>query len=469
MEIQSEVQSRSFVKIIGLVLVVFFLGAGLFMLSSEGFERNKPVIKTSLEPSWNLNGDFFIYLSDDTGIKDYRVSYEGDLKESFLPTKMAPFSECPFVAKDEENGICLAIEKPNIPTKNIQSLNLIVEVTDKSKWNFFSGNKTLENIAITIDTKKPQLAVVSNSYRITQGGSALVIFRVEDENLEKIRISNGENEFIPQPFYKEGYYISLLAWPKNNLAFNAKIYASDTAGNVSVAPINFFAVKKEYRKSNISLTDSFIDGKISSLVEEIGDRSLESFVDKLSIFKYINEDIRQYSEKHIMQAGATFSLETIEDFQISAFSPLKNAAVTASFGDHRTFIYQGEVVGYSNHMGLDLASVKQAPIILSNPGEVIVDEFIGIDGNALVIHHGLGLSSLYAHLTKSLVDIGDKVERGTIIGNTGNTGLSLGDHLHFGVLVQGYEVWTAEWMDSKWIENNITKVIVEAKGIINSL
>ena len=372
-------------------------------------------------------------------------------------------------SKEEENGICLAIEKPNISTKDLKFLNLIVEVTDKSKWNFFSGNKTLENITLTIDAKKPQLAIVSNSYKITQGGSALVIFRVEDENLEKIRISNGENEFIPQPFYKKGYYISLLAWPKNNAAFSAKIYASDSAGNVSVAPINFFVVKKEYKKSNISLTDSFIDGRISSLVEEIGERSLESFPDKLSIFKYINEDVRGYSEKYIMQATANFPLEKIEDFQIYAFSPLKNAAVMASFGDHRTFIYQGEVVSYSNHMGLDLASIKQAPIFLSNQGEVIIDEFVGIDGNLLVIYHGLGLSSLYAHLTNSLVGVGNKVERGSIIGNTGATGLALGDHLHFGVLVQGYEVWTAEWMDSKWIENNITKIIAEAKGIIDSL
>ncbi len=465
-----EVQSKSgFVKIIGLILIIFFLGGGLFILSSKDFERNKPVVKTSLNPSWNLNGDFFIYLKDDTGIKDHKVSYEIDSKKHFLLAKMASLSECSFVNQEVENGICLAIEKPNISTKDIQSLNLIVEVTDKSKWNFFSGNKTLENIPILIDTKKPQLAVVSNSYRITQGGSALVIFRAEDENLDKIRISNGENEFIPQPFYKQGYYISLLAWPKNNPTFNAKIYASDTAGNVSIASINFFAVKKEYKKTTISLTDSFIDGKISSLVEEIGERTLTSFVDKVSIFKYINEDIRSYSEKYIMQAATNFPLEKIEDFQIYAFSPLKNAAVMASFGDHRTFVYQGKVVSYSHHMGLDLASVKQAPIISSNQGEVVLDAFVGINGNTLVLYHGLGLSSIYAHLTKPLVGIGDRVERGAIIGNTGSTGLSLGDHLHFGVLVQGHEVWVAEWMDSKWIENNITKVIAEAKGIINNL
>ena len=94
---------------------------------------------------------------------------------------------------------------------------------------------------------------------------------------------------------------------------------------------------------------------------------------------------------------------------------------------------------------------------------------MGIDGNAIVINHGLGLSTLYAHLTTSNVNVGDVVEVGDVIAKTGNTGLALGDHLHFSVLVQGYEVWNAEWMDAKWIKLNITDVIAEAKAIIDKI
>lgn len=86
-----------------------------------------------------------------------------------------------------------------------------------------------------------------------------------------------------------------------------------------------------------------------------------------------------------------------------------------------------------------------------------------------MVYHGLGLSTLYAHLTASDVSVGDVLESNVKIANTGNTGLALGDHLHFSVLVQGYEVWNAEWMDSNWIKLNITDVINEAKTIINQI
>ena len=180
--------------------------------------------------------------------------------------------------------------------------------------------------------------------------------------------------------------------------------------------------------------------------------------------------MRKSNAAKVYETASNYDRETlVETFSIQPFSPLKNGAVMASFGDHRTFNYQGQNVSESNHMGLDLASTKQAPILLSNPGVVTLSEFVGINGNTLIIYHGLGLSTLYAHLTSQNVNVGDTLNAGEVIAKTGNTGLALGDHLHFSVLVQGHEVWTAEWLDSHWIKANITDIINEAKLIINQL
>ncbi|PZT47846.1 peptidase [Helicobacter valdiviensis] len=457
----------AFSKLLGLILVIIIVGGGVFVLTSSLFEKNPPKISLLSEPWWNLgaNSKLSFSISDSSNLSNFSASllYDGEkipINLQSIPCNIQP---------QKETMLCFSVQSPNISRKNLTELTLEVSATDTSKWNFFKGNTQTQQFAIKIDTKRPQVSVLSNSYRITQGGSALVVFRVDEPNLMDLKISNGENEFIPQPFYKEGYYISLIAWPKDNANFKATIYANDKAGNISSTPINFYAVSKQYKTSNIPLTDKFIDGKISSLVEEIGQRSLDSFANKLEIFKYINEEIRDYSTQRIMEVSSNFSKDKIEDFKISPFSPLKNGAMMASFGDHRTFIYNGEAVSQSNHMGLDLASIKQAPVKLSNEGRVILNEFVGIDGNAVVVYHGLGLSTLYAHLTSSSVNVGDMLEANALIGHTGNTGLALGDHLHFSVLVQGYEVWTAEWMDSKWIENNITKVIRESKEIIDRI
>lgn len=470
-----------FVKILVLVAIVIVVGFGIVMLT---FEKEAPKIGISDNAIWNLKEYFSFEISDDSGIRSYSVALIENGKK--IPLEMQNLDTqgeaCnarnanlsplvgDIVAKEAVKNICVGIKKPSHIKNNAKMLTLEVSVTDTSKWNFFSGNTTTQQFNITIDTKRPQVAVVANSYKITQGGSALVVFRAVDDNLESLIISNGELEFKAQPFLKEGYFIALIAWSKLDENFSAKIIAKDSAKNVSITPIGYYLQKRQYRDSTIPLTDSFIDGKISALVEEIGEKSLDAFVDKVDIFRYINEYVREESFKRIYSVASEYDRESfVDSFNITPFAPLRNGAVMASFGDHRSFSYAGEKVSESHHMGLDLASVKQAPVFLSNPGVVTLNEFVGIDGNTLVVYHGLGLSSLYAHLTSSNVNVGDSVERGSVIANTGNTGLALGDHLHFGVLVQGYEVWTAEWMDANWIKLNILDVIAEAKAIINQI
>ena len=80
---------------------------------------------------------------------------------------------------------------------------------------------------------------------------------------------------------------------------------------------------------------------------------------------------------------------------------------------------------------------------------------MGIYGNAVVLDHGVGLFSLYAHLSEIEVVEGDEVSKGDVLGRTGATGLAGGDHLHFSMLVQGYFVDPLEWLDGRWIADHI--------------
>jgi murein DD-endopeptidase MepM/ murein hydrolase activator NlpD len=118
-------------------------------------------------------------------------------------------------------------------------------------------------------------------------------------------------------------------------------------------------------------------------------------------------------------------------------------------------------------MGLDLASVAMGPITSSNGGKVVFSQENGIYGNLPIIDHGFGLYTLYGHCSDVHVQEGDVASVGQQIAKTGLSGYAMGDHLHFGILVQGIEVRPEEWMDSKWIVDNITSVIENAKLIIN--
>ena len=109
--------------------------------------------------------------------------------------------------------------------------------------------------------------------------------------------------------------------------------------------------------------------------------------------------------------------------------------------------------------GLDLASVAHAPVPAANNGIVVFSGLLGIYGRAILIDHGFGLFSMYAHLNRSDVSKGQRVSKGEIIGRTGSTGLAGGDHLHFSILVQKTFVNPIEWWDEHWIENNILSKI----------
>ena len=146
-----------------------------------------------------------------------------------------------------------------------------------------------------------------------------------------------------------------------------------------------------------------------------------------------------------------------------AFLRLPKSANRARFADHRIYRYNGREVDEQDHLGVDLASVAHSPVPAANEGKIVFAGRIGIYGNTIIIDHGFGIFSMYAHLNRMDVQTGQMVEKGTIMGRTGMSGLAGGDHLHFSMLVHHTFVNPVEWWDPMWIKNNITSKI-EAIG-----
>jgi murein DD-endopeptidase MepM/ murein hydrolase activator NlpD len=127
----------------------------------------------------------------------------------------------------------------------------------------------------------------------------------------------------------------------------------------------------------------------------------------------------------------------------------------ALFGDKRTYIYMKSAIGASTHMGVDLASTQNAPVEAANNGIVLYAGYLGIYGNMVILDHGLGISTHYAHMNSIKVKPGQVVKKGEIIGNTGMTGFAGGDHLHYGMMVGNKFVNPIEWWDPHWIKDNV--------------
>ena len=134
---------------------------------------------------------------------------------------------------------------------------------------------------------------------------------------------------------------------------------------------------------------------------------------------------------------------------------MKTAATMAGFGDERIYTYQGEQIDRQIHKGVDLASVANAEIQAANSGKVAFADRLGIYGFTVILDHGQGISSLYAHLSSIDTEVGRHVESGEIIGISGQTGLAGGDHLHFSLMINGVFVNPIEFWDEHWIIDNI--------------
>ena len=441
-----------------LLLVALIAGAG-YVYTAPEFEREVPTVHSEQNLFWNRTDPFMVQLADNEGLKSFELILS-DGKNSLI------VGQGIFEGKPKEQTLLVNYPKSKTLDPKATKLKLKVLVNDSSLWNFSQGNKSEKVIDINVDFKRPNVNVLANSYSITQGGSALVIFQAEDENLDTLYVEAGKEKFKAQPYKKEGYYVSLIAWPFTDQDFKAKVVAIDAAKNQRTADIPFYVKNHEYKVSWIKAKDKFIDGKITDLASS--DPEYAHIDDRLEKLKAINETMRLKNEDLIHNLSKEVSSEVLESWKVQRFYPLRNGQKVASYGDERHYYYETKdnVVSHSFHVGYDLASTKMATIKTSNDGKVVYAGENGIYGNMPMIDHGLGLYSLYGHCSQLLVSEGDEVKTGDDIAKTGVSGLALGDHLHFGLLVQGIEVRPVEWFDKEWIRKNVDDIFKAADKII---
>lgn len=451
-------------NILQVVFLAIFLGLVAvvgYVYFSPQFEKDAPKVTMQSSEYWNLKDELKINITDQSGIKYYKVIFKDPQSEKVLKTEVltTPLTEL---------NLTLAPPALDLFFKSNQ-VDIIVTAVDTSKWNFFAGNEVNTTFTMKIDTKKPLANVVANSLAINKGGSAIAVVHVDDEHLESAYISFNDDEeiFALTPFYKENYYVSLIAWGVNIQNFTqVSLIATDKAGNVTKTKIPLYIRPLGEKVDQINIDEQFIKNVSASVLEESSMHVPDNLTD---IFIASNKILREQNVKTIKEDSRKYmDRSAITSFDIKPFQRLDNSRTAAGFAERRHYLFNNEEIDQAWHLGVDWASVKQAPIKTTNKGRVIANKYIGIYGNTLILDHKMGLSTLYGHTSSTRVNVGDEVQAGEIIANTGTSGAVLGDHVHFGVLVQGIEVNPLEWMDPNWIKSRITDILAEAKKAIDT-
>jgi murein DD-endopeptidase MepM/ murein hydrolase activator NlpD len=329
--------------------------------------------------------------------------------------------------------------------------DLQVVVTDGSFFNFGAGNSSRIDKRMTLDLSPPNVRALTPTHYMRQGGVGLVIYTVSKDP-ERSGVMVGDR-FFPGFKQDSGVYYCLFAYPRDVEAedYKPRLYAEDRAGNERTGFFVNMAIKRRFREERVEIADDFLAAKMPAFASLYPDVR-----DPVALYRKVNDDLRRKDEATLRDLGRKTSPKPLWN---GPFVYLRGSTVLGSFGAMRSAYYKGEKLDEHCHMGIDLASTPNAPVPAANDGKVVFAGNMGLYGQAVVIDHGLGLQTLYGHLSRIDVKVGEAVTKGQVIGRTGSTGLAFGDHLHFGVVLSGQEVIPIEWWDAKWLEDNVTQKI----------
>jgi murein DD-endopeptidase MepM/ murein hydrolase activator NlpD len=316
------------------------------------------------------------------------------------------------------------------------------------KW--FAGEGTLD-YPLVVRTRPPTIEVLSGLLYVNQGGSEMALYRVSESAVES-GVQVGKYFFPGFPMAgASGDRIALFGFPHDvGVETKAQVVARDDAGNQASANFPHQVTAKRFRSRDIQIDDGFLQAVVPAILAntpEVKDQG-----DLLKNFLELNGTLR---EKNRAQIAAVAKQTAPRMLWEGPFLQLANSAVESQFADYRSYIYQGEKVDEQTHLGFDLATVQHDSVKASNAGVVAFAEYLGIFGNSVILDHGLGLQTLYSHLSSFAVKPGDEVKKGQEIGKSGSTGMAGGDHLHFTTLLNGVEVNPVEWWDPLWIRQHI--------------
>ena len=305
--------------------------------------------------------------------------------------------------------------------------------------------------AVKIRSTPPQITALTTQHYVNQGGADMIVYTVSPGVTESgVAVAGHLFPGYQMPNAAAGTMFSIFAFPYNAPAdAQFELVARDDAGNETrqTFPIHTFPRSFPARPMNIS--DSFIQQVVMPIIAhtpEISDQH-----DPLKNFLLVNRDLRATETRKLSELSA----QSVHEFLWhGAFSRLPSKT-EASFADHRYYMYNGQKVDDEFHLGVDLAGTAHMPILAANRGRVLMAQYFGIYGNAVLVDHGFGLMSLYGHMNDFAVKPGDTVQQGQLLGHSDTTGLAGGDHLHFSILLDGVQVDPREWWDAHWIHDRI--------------
>src|ERR1019366_3055118 len=258
---------------------------------------------------------------------------------------------------------------------------------------------------------------------INQGGMELAVMTPGGSWSEAgVKVGKYTFRSFPLPGHPEQRF-AMFAYPwdmPENVT--PMVFARNLAGAEATAQFWFKLFPKKFRISDFPIDDALM-AKLVNQIDPGG--TLAPGPDMLSRFLKINGEMRRQNNQQL----ADLRLKTEE--KILWNGPFLHWGKEESlFADVRNYMYNGRKVDQQVHLGFDLSDTANAPVHVANDGRVVWAADLGIYGNCVVVDHGYALQSIYGHMNRIDVKVGDLVKKNQSLGVAGATGLAGGVHVH---------------------------------------
>ena len=343
--------------------------------------------------------------------------------------------------------------KSKAPSLKEGQARLVVEAVS----NDLRGSTDTAASDVTVVLSAPRVVADDLQHYINQAGMELVTFTAGGSWSEAgVKVGMHTFRSFPLPGRGPDQRFAMFAYPWDMAPdVTPVVYVRNPSGTEATARFWFKLFPKKFRERDFLLDDALMD-KLVNNVDPAG--TLEPGPDLLTRFVKINSDLRRKNNQQL------YDLRLKTEEKVLWEGPfIHYGKEEAMFADTRDYKYQGKQVDRQTHLGFDLSDVANAPVNAANTGRVVWADNLGIYGNCVVLDHGYGLQSIYGHLSRVDVKVGDMVKKGGKMGVAGSTGLAEGVHVHFGMQIDGVQVNPREWWDEHWIHDRILSKLEPGK------
>ena len=434
--------------ILALVSLVAVAAIALLVMSSNTGLSVSPAVK-----SVGITTPVTVHLSNPHGVRRVSAFLEQNGARFAVYEQTAPAHRLLWSRNEPPRTVTFEAGKSKAPNLKEGKARLVVEAVS----NDLRGSTDTAESDVDVVLSAPRVIPDDLQHYINQAGMELVTFTASGSwNEAGVKVGPHTFRSFPLPGQDAAHRFSMFAYawdlPPD---VTPMVYARNQAGTEATGRFWFKLFPKKFRERDFVLTDALMEKLVNNI--DPGN-TLAPGPDMLSRFLKINGEMRRKNNQQL----ADLRLKTEE--KVLWNGPfIHYGKEEANFADVRDYKYKDKMVDRQVHLGFDLSDVANAPVNAANDGRVVWADNLGIYGNCVVLDHGYSLQSIYGHMARIDVKVGDMVKKGGKMGVAGSTGMAEGVHVHFGMQIDGVQINPREWWDEHWIHDRILSKLEPGK------